>query len=271
MFMETHYNWHRYTDDIPLPCLLFTLNCRYVQEDIERPTGLYMHHFLWVKDGKCRLEIDGEAITLDSGQGFFCRTFVPHNYYSCGKEPLQTAWFTFMGLDGVLDYYGVGKWFLFQVPEFLDRELADLNRRCTGTSTPISRSKGVYALVTDLLEYLFSRDMSLSDQVDTYLENHFTQAISLESIADTMGISRYTLCHRYNEETNSTVMDTLKKIRVAKAKQYLAGTAIPVAKVGELCGFVSPSYFGKIFRESEGCTPKEYRAQNTNRFIRETP
>ncbi|MNJ03440.1 Xylose operon regulatory protein [compost metagenome] len=39
----------------------------------------------------------------------------------------------------------------------------------------------------------------------------------------------------------------------------LRTTELPVQEIGRCCGFDSPSYFGKVFREYMSMTPKEYR------------
>jgi AraC-like DNA-binding protein len=43
------------------------------------------------------------------------------------------------------------------------------------------------------------------------------------------------------------------------AADLLADSAKSIIEISEECGFSSPSYFGKVFREAMGCTPKEYR------------
>jgi Transcriptional regulator containing an amidase domain and an AraC-type DNA-binding HTH domain len=39
----------------------------------------------------------------------------------------------------------------------------------------------------------------------------------------------------------------------------LRTTDLPVQTIGEQCGFDSPSYFGKVFRQYMSMTPKDYR------------
>ena len=36
----------------------------------------------------------------------------------------------------------------------------------------------------------------------------------------------------------------------------------PIDEVGALCGYMNPSYFGKVFREETGQTPREYREKH---------
>ena len=64
----------------------------------------------------------------------------------------------------------------------------------------------------------------------------------------------------YKKEHGITVMDDLNRIRIAKAKRFLRYGSASVAEVGKQCGFDSPSYFGKCFKEATGYTPTEYRS-----------
>ena len=54
-------------------------------------------------------------------------------------------------------------------------------------------------------------------------------------------------------------MQALKRIRIQKAKMFLLYSQAPIEEIGKMCGYDSGSYFTKIFRELEGCSPSEYR------------
>jgi hypothetical protein len=60
------------------------------------------------------------------------------------------------------------------------------------------------------------------------------------------------------QETGETIMRQLTSIRIGRARQLLLENPdLPVYKVGELCGFRSPSYFGKVFRAYTGVSPQK--------------
>ncbi|WP_109713767.1 helix-turn-helix transcriptional regulator [Faecalicatena contorta] len=51
----------------------------------------------------------------------------------------------------------------------------------------------------------------------------------------------------------------LNNCRIRMEAKMLLQTANLIMDIGENCGFSSNSYLGKVFRETLGCTPKEYR------------
>lgn len=90
-----------------------------------------------------------------------------------------------------------------------------------------------------------------------YQKDHFHQPISLRAIADNIGVSHSYLSRIFHEETELTVTDYLKNIRMEKAKQ-LVGEGVPLKDIVSRCGFCSYGYFLRTFKEYTGKTPKEY-------------
>ncbi len=257
MFVETDYNQNLFTES-GLPCILTTISCSYNQEDVERGQGMSSHQILWVIDGEGCMEINGKTIILEPGKGYFCRAFLPHKYYRTG-ESFHTGWITFTGLDGILKHYNVKDFFIFDVSDTFLQGVHSLERSCYGYSTTLSRSADTYSILISLFTNLHRFKQPFCKQVNTYMETHFAEDLYLERIADAFCISRYTLCHKYFKECGTTVMETLKYIRLDKAKQLLETTALPISRIADICGFASPSYFAKNFRQVTGLSPHEYR------------
>ena len=186
------------------------------------------------------------------------RKNVPHSYRAVGKQ-FRTRWVTFLGGDGVLDYYELGNWFLFHAETMFLSATDYLWQVCIGNSTVLTRSAAGYNWLVEWLHGCFAPTAPLTVQVRRYLEAHFFEPITLDHVAEAVHISRYALCHHYKEAGGRTVMNQLRRIRVAKAQQLLQMTNTSIEEIGRSCGFESPSYFGKIFRQQVGCSPREYR------------
>ena len=68
------------------------------------------------------------------------------------------------------------------------------------------------------------------------------------------------LCARFKNSTGETVGQYLKRVRIGRARILLMERPdLNLSRIGELCGYRSPSYFGKVFREMTGLTPQNFR------------
>ena len=237
MFAEIHREFYD-----ALPLVLCTLGESTRQGAVDRPEGFEFHQFIWIVEGEGTFSAGGQCFFLGKDEGMFFRRNVPHRYESCAG--MHTAWCTFRGAEGVLDYYHAPDFFRFRVPAALGAATASLAEVCEGNSTIISRSAAGYGWLTEVMEALFATSASLSVQIRQFLENHYGEPLTLDEIARQVRMDRFALC------------------RVAKAKQFLRYSSKSIEEIGRLCGFESPSYFGKRFREEAGCSPREYRAMH---------
>ncbi|MFB5763558.1 response regulator transcription factor [Paenibacillus medicaginis] len=57
----------------------------------------------------------------------------------------------------------------------------------------------------------------------------------------------------------------LRKVRIDKAREYLAQTAKPIVWIAEHTGYADEKYFSRTFREQTGMLPSEYRQQHKSR------
>ncbi len=262
MFVEIRQNIKALDEAKTLPFIIDSIGYMPNQPAIVRPDGYRCHHILWVTDGSGIFEFDGKTAVLSAGQGVFFSAGFPHSYKPL-KNTFGSFWMTFYGLDELLEYYGVKDWFEFNMTEPMYDSFKILRSHCLGSSTVVSRSANGYSLILEFLDFCFAKSVPLCEKVDRYLESNFADDLSLDHIADEVGFNKYTLCKQYLKATGTTVMEQLKYIRVAKAKQYLVNTPCSIELVGKLCGFNSPSYFGKVFRELTGKTPFQYRSKNS--------
>lgn len=100
---------------------------------------------------------------------------------------------------------------------------------------------------------------TLSRAAQDYMDAHWNEKFSLENMAKALYVNRCYLVRAFRRCTGMTPLYYHHRVRCAKAKELLADTELTVSQVGEAVGFVSSSHFSHIFRETEGCTPSEYR------------
>jgi len=92
-----------------------------------------------------------------------------------------------------------------------------------------------------------------------YIEEHFSDEISLASLAGAANVSPSECLRCFKMSMGNTPYRYLTEFRLARAAALLAGSDAPVARIAAETGFNHPSHFAKLFRESTGCSPREYR------------
>lgn len=117
-------------------------------------------------------------------------------------------------------------------------------------------------LVTSKLRFAEIHDgvtSDLSNRVLTYLSIHFREQISLDQLAEAMGVSRFHLSHLFSNKLGIGFKEYLNNLRVECAKSILRSTDIPVSEIYEASGFENQRTFNRVFRDSTGQSPRNYR------------
>jgi AraC-like DNA-binding protein len=94
-----------------------------------------------------------------------------------------------------------------------------------------------------------------------YMEEHMSLPISVQDIAEAVGISERLLNQYFMEYSGQTVYACLKDLRLKKAQVLLTRTELPITEIAGQLGWQNPSKFSSAFKLKFGMTPKEYRKQ----------
>ena len=97
------------------------------------------------------------------------------------------------------------------------------------------------------------------------IDNDFSDPnLSLSSLADELGYNVKYLSHSFKEKTGMGFSQYLRTVRIKHAVLLLDHGVDSVKNIAFLCGFTDPLYFSTVFKESIGCSPKEYISQIKN-------
>ena len=108
-----------------------------------------------------------------------------------------------------------------------------------------------------------SREQRLKQMV-SYIHAHYNDSLTIDDIAKYAGISR-TECFRcFQGILHKTPTEYLTDYRLSMAGMLLTTTNCSLTDISESCGFSSPSYFGKKFKERYGISPKKYTKTSDN-------
>ena len=69
----------------------------------------------------------------------------------------------------------------------------------------------------------------------------------------------------FNLEVGSSLPTYLLHLRIEEASRALVTTKDTVSAISRRCGFSSPEYFCRHFRQEVGASPAEYRAEHQPR------
>lgn len=97
-----------------------------------------------------------------------------------------------------------------------------------------------------------------------YIDEHFTEKLSLEDMAIKTGFSKFHFSRLFKKYTNYNFSDYLCLRRVREAETLLQRPDIPITDVAITSGFSSISTFNRIFKQQTGCSPSEYRSLNSS-------
>jgi AraC family transcriptional regulator len=97
------------------------------------------------------------------------------------------------------------------------------------------------------------------EQSLAFIEENLTEEISTEKLASTAGLSPFYFQRLFKRLVNKPVQEYVKLRRLAKAVESLGNTERRILDVALDYGFSSHANFTRVFKETYGITPEEYR------------
>ncbi|MFD2571473.1 AraC family transcriptional regulator [Spirosoma soli] len=97
------------------------------------------------------------------------------------------------------------------------------------------------------------------EQAFAFMQANYDKNISLADVAKTVNMLDVSFSRFIKKRTGKTFIDSLNDIRLGHASRLLIDTTCTVAEISYKCGFNNLSYFNRIFRRKNGCTPREFR------------
>ncbi len=97
-----------------------------------------------------------------------------------------------------------------------------------------------------------------------YIEKNY-ETCSLQSVAEHFSFNEKYLTMLLKKRTGRSFVEHLQEQKLGRAKMLLTNTDLPVTEVITLSGYNNTNFFYKIFQDSEGFTPAEYRKRMKNK------
>lgn len=112
-----------------------------------------------------------------------------------------------------------------------------------------------------------SQDEARVKEAILYIEEHYSEAITLDDLAASIHLSKSECCRCFKRTLQLTPFEYLMKYRIYRAAGILRMNAPAPRSMSALAfsvGFNNASYFNKVFKQYLHCTPSEYKRKMKN-------
>ena len=148
--------------------------------------------------------------------------------------------------------------------DILRRTIVNLIHTHQTLQLKYGRNDQLEELVDDIK--MKSPDDKLLERVMNVINKNLGNAdLSINNIADEVGISRVHLHRKMKELTGQTPHDFIRNIRMKKAANLLAGGNMNVSEVMYACGFSNAASFSTVFKKMYGMSPRDYMNEHQKR------
>ncbi|WP_338018412.1 response regulator [Lederbergia galactosidilytica] len=129
------------------------------------------------------------------------------------------------------------------------------------TSTQIKATAKAYlsTIIEQIGEWRANGIEGLLIQAKDYIDCYYHKSISLEEVAEQIGLSSYYLSKLFKEQYQVTFIEYLTQVRLEKAKNFLLEGTLPLKEIALTIGYKDPNYFSRVFKKETGLSPREYR------------
>lgn len=101
-------------------------------------------------------------------------------------------------------------------------------------------------------------DRNSFDMLTQYLQNHISEALSLEDICNNCAISLATLKRLCQNNCGMSPISYYISLKIDAAKTMICDTDLNFTQISEKLGFSTVHYFSKLFKDKVGISPSEY-------------
>lgn len=235
---------------------------------------------------RCIIEFDDKAYTLTPGDVIIISPHEQHKLLTQSEENhlLRIQFYSDIFNIGsytpdfieMLDLYTKKDYRLFSLLSEKEPEIVQSFSAIYGEHDKFNPSSEVIvrANIMNIISWILSKQHEscpdLEPQKETkytavlkeiinYINNHYTENLSLEEIAHKFFINYKYLSKKLKEITRQNFNSYVSTKRIIKARFLLMATDYSINRISQILGFCSHSRFTESFRKQSGVTPREFR------------
>ena len=226
-----------------------------------------------VEKGEIAIECNGDILRVKSGEMVLIPALTNHSLHLSNCDYAKKTWIHFSMKSGVQDYFlGFKRPIKVTLPsksqalklmrEVLSYSAQPEPQRSLLTSARIFELVALF-LSENTQEVIGEKQSDIEKAIE-YIDNNFTEQLSLNHLAEKYGSSPNHFIKKFKEKTGYTPIKYLAIKKVEAAKKLLETTSLPISSVMEKVGFYDASYFSKLFKKTVGYSPRGYRDNITD-------
>lgn len=129
----------------------------------------------------------------------------------------------------------------------------------------------IYIILSHLLRHMELKGrkrvpvQNMPYKIMEYVNNHFTEPMTLESIAAEFCVSKYYISHIFSDRIKMNFRQYLGLLRAEYAAKLIRASDASLTAISGDAGFDSQRTFNRVFRAHYGMSPKEFR--NRSRIL----
>lgn len=233
--------------------------------------------------GECDIVVNGERITVHSGELLIIFSHIIHSFYMTSAQPAYFLQMHFqpeslLGLSPDLTknvrflefvsnehtaylYQPFSKELLHCVKRIC-HEVADSGEPLHEALANTYIFEMVFLLSREIMEnyrQVFSIDNPIAVAAISYISDSLDHRITLKEIANFCGVSTRRLTGIFQETVHISVNDYINIAKIDKAMRYITDTDKSMTEIASKLGFSSSQYFSTVFKRYTNTTPLEFR------------
>ncbi len=96
-------------------------------------------------------------------------------------------------------------------------------------------------------------------QAAAYMEEHYAERMTLQTVAEHCYVSQWHLSKLLNKHAGQSFYDLLNAIRINRAREMLKDPSLKINEICELTGYADTAHFARVFKRIAGMSANEYR------------
>ena len=245
---------------------------------------------VYLSKGTLQCAVGNRRFPLRKGEALFINTGIPHAFFEESGIPYEESDIVF---HPRLIYGDVGSIFyekymlpLMRCPSmagFAFRKDLDWQREAALSikeAVTVCRTKPelyeftVREALTNVFTLLLRHNSGEQQQTEArssflmervkrmldYFHSHYQESISVEQLAKQANICKRECQRDFKKVLGLTPTQYFEQYRLAMSLRLLTESSCSIIEIADQCGFQSPSYFTKLFREKYGVTPTAFRS-----------